>query len=781
MGKGRHSSRHLDIYVLRSILPYIFLSLLIVTLALLGQQLSRFMELLLVASIPTSEVPEIVVNLLPPVLIFTVPTAVLAGTLIGFSRMGSDSEIIVVRAVGIGTWNLLRSIIFFSIVVSFLMLYISLVVAPDSANATKQILLQATLRKLDSPVEPMVFNTEFKGKTIYVRDGDKELGQWGRVFVYSHNEDNVRTILTARNGRIDFSSDQSELVLSEAASTILSETKPDGESKERSYVTERLDHLRVRLPVPKRSELIEQINSRTPDWDEMRWEEVIKRVGGKSDGNLRANIIAHRKLTLSLAPLIFTLLGAGFGLRVRRGGRGTGIVFSLIIMIIYYLSSLAGEQLTRANALPIGFGLWFTTIWGLIIGLLLVKAAGNPTRSIFSFFFIPRIRSIPRMNLLDIIRPISFLNRYKILKKGSSLIRWGPSYLDTKLLKALSISFMLTILTLSTLFIIFTLFELWRYVISNNIELSLVLKYLIYLIPFIVVSIAPISTLVSILAVYALTARRSEAIAWWAAGQSTYRLAIPGLLFSFLVGLGLWYIQERIMPTANIKQDSIRAQIKGFSKTPVSDEDQWIAPGDGRLYYFKYTDLVEHLTTPMIFEFDKENIHLSRIINGHLATWQDNNLIIRNGQQIELGENSIKVMPYKELTLYSIARPDVFKPSLNKPSQLSSADLSNYIQSLKTQKRDSSDMEMALAKKRSDPQTPVIVAILGIPLALAFGKRSAIAALAMAIGIGVIFWAVTSGLYQLGASGFLPSIVAAWTPQVIFGAIGLYLFSRSKT
>ncbi len=44
--------------------------------------------------------------LMPGVLIFTIPIATLAGIIIGFSRMGSDSEIVAMRAAGVGSWTM---------------------------------------------------------------------------------------------------------------------------------------------------------------------------------------------------------------------------------------------------------------------------------------------------------------------------------------------------------------------------------------------------------------------------------------------------------------------------------------------------------------------------------------------------------------------------------------------------------------------------------------------------------------------------------------------------
>ena len=94
-------------YVVKGALPYAVLSLVLLTAILFTQQSGRFAELAFYADLPLSLAGEIAVALLPSVLILTLPVAVLAGIVIGFARMGSDSEIIAIRAAGVGTWTLL--------------------------------------------------------------------------------------------------------------------------------------------------------------------------------------------------------------------------------------------------------------------------------------------------------------------------------------------------------------------------------------------------------------------------------------------------------------------------------------------------------------------------------------------------------------------------------------------------------------------------------------------------------------------------------------------------
>ena len=73
------------------------------------------------------------------------------------------------------------------------------------------------------------------------------------------------------------------------------------------------------------------------------------------------------------------------------------------------------------------------------------------------------------------------------------------------------------------------------------------------------------------------------------------------------------------------------------------------------------------------------------------------------------------------------------------------------------------------------------MALVGAPLALAFGRRSAVTALCAAVFIALTFLGVTSGLQQIGLGGLLPPLVAAWAPIFIFAAVGLYFLTRAKT
>ena len=75
----------------------------------------------------------------------------------------------------------------------------------------------------------------------------------------------------------------------------------------------------------------------------------------------------------------------------------------------------------------------------------------------------------------------------------------------------------------------------------------------------------------------------------------------------------------------------------------------------------------------------------------------------------------------------------------------------------------------------------LIMALVGMPLALSFGRKGTIIALCIAVGVSVAYWAVGGGFQQLGNYGLLRPSVAGWSPLLIFAAAGTYFLSRVRT
>jgi lipopolysaccharide export LptBFGC system permease protein LptF len=73
------------------------------------------------------------------------------------------------------------------------------------------------------------------------------------------------------------------------------------------------------------------------------------------------------------------------------------------------------------------------------------------------------------------------------------------------------------------------------------------------------------------------------------------------------------------------------------------------------------------------------------------------------------------------------------------------------------------------------------MAILAIPFALSMGKKGSLTGIATAISLAIVYYVVALVFESLGNVNTLPAVLAAWTPDLLFGITGAYLLLRTPT
>ncbi len=93
----------------------------------------------------------------------------------------------------------------------------------------------------------------------------------------------------------------------------------------------------------------------------------------------QASVELHKKFAISVACVVFVLVGAPIALRFPLGGVGLVIGVSLVIFGIYYVGLIAGEALADKDLLPPSLAMWAANILLTIVGLFLLARMGRET------------------------------------------------------------------------------------------------------------------------------------------------------------------------------------------------------------------------------------------------------------------------------------------------------------------------------------------------------------------------------------------------------------------
>src|SRR6185503_944553 len=129
-----------------------------------------------------------------------------------------------------------------------------------------------------------------------------------------------------------------------------------------------------------------------------------------------------------------------------------------------------------------------------------------------------------------------------------------------------------------------------------------------------------------------------------------------------------------------------------------------------------------------------QQIQLRRVINGEEGKWlAGNQFEVSRAQWITLDQRQVIREAADQLRIDVVDPPSAFKPTVDRPSQFDSNGLRSYIAALKIRGAETAALAVALQRKYSSPFTVLVMALIGMPLAIEFGRKSTVIALCSAV------------------------------------------------
>ncbi|HLV00002.1 MAG TPA: LptF/LptG family permease, partial [Acidobacteriota bacterium] len=364
--------RRINKIVLQEINGPIVVSLLVLTFVVFTREFGRLAQLLIQKNADTTIVFSVVLYLTPSILIFTVPFAFLIGTLIGFSRLSADSEIVALRAGGVSVFQLLRPVFMVGLVVMALTAMLTLYLLPAGNWNLRTLRHELRVLPVQSQIKPRVFYEEFPGLVLYIEDLDPQQSLWKGILVADTSTEGEHRLILAKQGYPLFSSDRRRLQLHFENGTIF--TAPFS-FPERDDVSS-FGTLDIPVDLPYEEEPVE----RPKRAEDKTLQEILEDLRTAPPEERHTSLVElNRRLALPIAALIFSVLGVTLGIRSHRGGRGYGFVASVVVAFIYYVLFATGSTLSNNGVLPIPVGVWGANILLGIFALLTLKYATRET------------------------------------------------------------------------------------------------------------------------------------------------------------------------------------------------------------------------------------------------------------------------------------------------------------------------------------------------------------------------------------------------------------------
>ncbi len=367
--------------------------------------------------------------------------------------------------------------------------------------------------------------------------------------------------------------------------------------------------------------------------------------------------------------------------------------------------------------------------------------------------------------------------------------------LDRYLLRELLIPFGYCLGGFLLFWISFDLFSEINDFQKQHLQAMDVASYYVAKTPELLVVVLPVALLLSLL--YALTnhARHQELTAIRAAGIGLWRLSMPYLALGFLLSLGLFAINELWVPQSSALADAI---LEGRNADEAGRQE-W----ERNLFFINQRDR----RTWSIGAYDPDaremlNPHLEwmqtngdrREIFATQANWTNDQWVFYNVEELvyppETGAIPFRAQtnqmvlpglsetPAQIRSEIKISRLENFRAA--KKAVLSISEILDYEKLHPDDPAKRAMLRTQLQGRLAAPWTCLVVVLISIPFGAASGRRNVFVGVAASIFICFAYFILMRLGLAMGTGGYLPSWLAAWAPNLVFGGAGVLLTHRVR-
>ncbi len=804
----------LDRHVVRQVFVPAVMAFCVYTALLLMNGLFSLMEQVVVFGVPVPDALRILLIGIPNVAILTIPVSFLFGVLLAAGRMSTDNELTALLAAGIPPRRLFKPILFLAVLLTGLSLQLTFGVIPNSNREMRELKTRFfSSGAAVGRIQPGVFYNEIPQMLLYVEDLDRKTGTWQNVMIHRVVNAKEQQLTLARRGRI-VKRPPTEAEGGLTSNGTSSESSPDEKTENWIVLEDVVNYTFLRDNPEKFLTSMVQTHAFRPETSlknsnqkisyrrslsELTAAELTDRMRSKREPSSAsteqdstqlkearmAGVELHRRMAIPFASITFALLALPLGIGVRSGSRGRGFLFSILVVLVYYILNSYGSYLVVGKGVPAWIGMWIPNAVLLLAALFLGSRMGRwlgerqRPESLLSrgLRFLRKVRSeglLRRRSAVDRSTPVT--GSIPIGLQRRSYGAGFPTLLDRFLIHRLTSPLFLVLLSTISLYLIGDLSNHIDEIARTNPPPFVVLAYYWNLIPTAVLDVLPFSILISVITVLTVLERHHELTALKASGISVFRVTAPLLLVA-ATGVGaMWILGEKIVPPADAKATRLFDEIRGRTRVSRRSGSQrnWLLARDGRTFYkfLSYDVTDKQLVRFSLYRVDSQ-MRLRYCLFAHRVRYENGAWIADGGWLRNIDEHGND--HFKRITVPTeigiVEGPTYFGQENERPDELSQAELRRYIEELEDSGYRPTRLIVRWHQKFSTPMSVLVLVLLALPFALSKGggtRASTMQGVAIALALGVGYFILLVPLFaKLGEADFLPPAVGAWAPVVL--------------
>lgn len=345
--------------------------------------------------------------------------------------------------------------------------------------------------------------------------------------------------------------------------------------------------------------------------------------------------------------------------------------------------------------------------------------------------------------------------------------------------------FLFTTSTLALIGIITELLTRMSFYIKYKASFYMILVHILSNIPWWLMQVLPIATLLAILFSLGDLSKKNEVIAIKAAGINIWQLIVLLFISGFVIGLCEFSVREFIVPKLNLYNEVIKKEKIKKEKLNIKTEfsNLIVSMPNNKRFTIGYLNTEKKIIKDIIIEKYNNEFIIERLVLAKAGVWENNTWLLKNGVIRNFDNNFWNEIYFKNYNSNMHISPSDMTIQIVDDHLLNIRAFKKYINQVRIfgQMKEERRVLIALNVRYATGFAHIIVMIIGIPFALGLGiKLNKILNFTFALFIAFIYWGIKAITSSLGENFFLSPFLAAWLPYFVFATIGAYFLVKVK-
>lgn len=321
--------------------------------------------------------------------------------------------------------------------------------------------------------------------------------------------------------------------------------------------------------------------------------------------------------------------------------------------------------------------------------------------------------------------------------------------------------------------------NLWKY-LSFDVPLRDIALASLYYVPKCISYSLPISLLFAASFVLGELYSRNELIVVFSSGIPLVQFARSFIAIGLLMSVfSFWFDDQVVIHTLEQKNDLTRHMLR--QERSGAETDIVVKTKGGNLLYVcdLYDKNKEALVNLTIVERDGEG-HFLSLVRAKRAVWENDRWKLENVTAYTWQKDMLVYAPDVGSRVYN-EKPERFLRNMRNVEELPAVEAKKYIADMREAGLEYDDPLTDYYKRFSFSITPLIVIALSVALGGQFQKNVMLMSLLSSLIAAVLYYVTQMVTVMLAKLGYIPPVIGAWAPTVLFVFLSAFLVRRART